>query len=88
MEMDADAWDFMGISKPDCVHILDAAAKNMRRKAAEVRKLEAVVGLVPHIHNPATCEVERKARATTYFDSHGPEPCQLCDALTNLEDAC
>ena len=50
------------------------------------RKLEAVVELVPHIHNPATCEIERKARVTTYFDSHGPEPCQMCDALADLED--
>jgi hypothetical protein len=49
------------------------------------RKLDAVVELVPHTHNPANCEVERKARATTHFDSHGPEPCQMCDALADLE---
>lgn len=53
---------------------------------SKMAKLDAVVELVPHIHNPATCEVERKARATTRFDSHGPEPCQMCYALADLED--
>ncbi|KKN47689.1 hypothetical protein LCGC14_0660120 [marine sediment metagenome] len=57
--------------------------------AAEVRKLEAVVELVPHLHNRDGCVVVRKRRAmvTGVLKLHGYAPCQMCDALADLEDA-